>query len=368
MASLQHAFTQAMKRKRSALDLDDCPSSRRFVGAPAALPALAAAGGGGLPSSELDAMLPVMTNAMETLCTEFLACHVAPLKRRKTMDLASVVADAPVYQHAVIAPLPIALKTQLLGAAGTATPLLYFERALQALEDSRAWRRCKLPLGDSAEDMEDGYVRAADLEVWLAGEAAKWGGDEAARQAFSFLRLVWDKAGSVSVNRSTLNELHRGWDPDSFGGSSGGGGGGVNAVSGGGGGAGGPAAGLLSRRSAVSRLPLDDLLGTLLRRGVLLRRADAAVAATGRGFSTHESYWFGVPDSGRLWPLIKAGRAELLQRLRARKYHEAPRAEVETWKLARSPLPPRFHIRDALGLGTVVEYGTASGAFLRLKE
>lgn len=83
----------------------------------------------------------------------------------------------------------------------------------------------------------------------------------------------------------------------------------------------------------------------------------------------NELFSFGVPASGLLCRFATDGRAELLQRLRARKHGEMPRAEAEALQLVRSPLPARFHIRDAIGAGLVHVFRVPSGhAHLRVAE
>ena len=77
-------------------------------------------------------------------------------------------------------------------------------------------------------------------------------------------------------------------------------------------------------------------------------------------------YELGVPEAGRLWTQLEAGRAELLARLRLRAYKEMPRAEAEALRLARCHLDSRFILRDALGRGIVEAVDTAAGPSVRL--
>jgi hypothetical protein len=155
-------------------------------------------------------------------------------------------------------------------------------------------------------------------------------------------------------------------------------------------------AGSLSSSAAATgaRPDADAIIGFLLREGFLLRHlgetaaesaADgtaAACAAGSTGFaaspageSSGEAFGFGVPRSGALWGYVLAGRAEVAQRVRQRRNREMPRAEAEGLRLSRSPLPTRFHVRDAIGAGLLVKFEVSAGGagggrkvFLRAPE
>ena len=138
--------------------------------------------------------------------------------------------------------------------------------------------------------------------------------------------------------------------------------------------------------------PLEALLGPLLQLGVLVQQslpgsrtgggagapamrncldgalpgmhslgsyspAAAAVAST---------FALGVPSAGRLWEYVTAGRRELLQRLARQRHGDMSLASALKLRLARTPLPPLFHIRDAVGAGLAAEVQTADGKFLRI--
>lgn len=74
----------------------------------------------------------------------------------------------------------------------------------------------------------------------------------------------------------------------------------------------------------------------------------------------------GVPEAGRLWAQAADGRRELLQALARRPYGDMPRAAALSLRLARSRLPPAFHVRDAVGAGLAEEVRAAEGVLLRL--
>lgn len=80
---------------------------------------------------------------------------------------------------------------------------------------------------------------------------------------------------------------------------------------------------------------------------------------------SNEEYWFGVPESGKLWQYLAAGRSELLTRVKQRRYGEIARSEAESLKLSRSPLDAKFVVRDAIGSGALEVVRTATGEFLR---
>ena len=107
----------------------------------------------------------------------------------------------------------------------------------------------------------------------------------------------------------------------------------------------------------------DTALGALVKLGLLHERVDGGAAVTGR---RAPAYWFGIPESGRLWQWVDAGRSELRTRLRALRYHEAPVDEAVAMRFARSSLPTALHVADAIGIGTVAALSIGGREYIRL--
>lgn len=144
--------------------------------------------------------------------------------------------------------------------------------------------------------------------------------------------------------------------------------------------------------AAVSRGQVEAVIAWLLREGFLARESAmlmpgaAAASASSSSSSASSSssgaatavaintgikaaststeecfYSFAVPASGALWSFIPAGRAEMAQRLKIRKHHEISVEDLMKAKLSRSPLPMKFHYRDALGCGIITQFIAATG-------
>lgn len=79
-------------------------------------------------------------------------------------------------------------------------------------------------------------------------------------------------------------------------------------------------------------------------------------------------YLLAVPSAGALVKSICAGRAEVCNLLRRRKYGEMPESQLlYKTRLRQSKLSAQFHVRDLLGAGTVTMVPTAGmGNMLRL--
>lgn len=60
------------------------------------------------------------------------------------------------------------------------------------------------------------------------------------------------------------------------------------------------------------------------------------------------------------------GMQEILGAIQRKRYKEVALKDVQKWKLGGSCLGVRWHIRDLVGRGSVVETHTPSGPFLRL--
>ena len=123
------------------------------------------------------------------------------------------------------------------------------------------------------------------------------------------------------------------------------------------------------------RVVLPDLMTALVKCGLLARVKEEAVG-TGTWESPAatpfaapgERFWLCLPGGGGLWTALLEGRRELLRRVTARKFHEAPREEVEAMVLQRCPLPARLLLRDSLGCGVLRVTRTAAGEMVRVGD
>ena len=102
-------------------------------------------------------------------------------------------------------------------------------------------------------------------------------------------------------------------------------------------------------------------------------RADVVRVLTGHGLvqrpaagADSASRYLSVPGAAELCKALRRGRAELVRRVRATRYGEAPRRELERKGAAWSPLPADAHVADAVGSGWLCVAETASGQFLRV--
>ena len=108
----------------------------------------------------------------------------------------------------------------------------------------------------------------------------------------------------------------------------------------------------ITSSSTASRPPLSSSSSSA---------AGPSVANDGR-----ECYWLGVPEAGRLWQYLIAGRAELLAKLRQRRYNEMLRADAEKLKLTKSPLDPKLILREMIGSGLLSVVRSPSGEFVKV--
>ncbi len=93
----------------------------------------------------------------------------------------------------------------------------------------------------------------------------------------------------------------------------------------------------------------------LIQSGLLKRRA-----------GTSGGYWFSIPNVGVFVRNLVDGRRSLLSLLKRRRRGEILQWELEKFKLARSSLGSKYHIRDAIGAGFVESVPTTCGPLLRL--
>lgn len=113
-----------------------------------------------------------------------------------------------------------------------------------------------------------------------------------------------------------------------------------------------PASG--SRRTAVTPVPASAVIVALTRLGLLVR-----TPGTGGCLIC-------VPEAAELQQAIVRHRLELVRRVRATRYQEVPRAELEARACRVSPLPAKDHVADAVGAGWLVVVETAAGQVLRI--
>lgn len=98
-----------------------------------------------------------------------------------------------------------------------------------------------------------------------------------------------------------------------------------------------------------------SVIAVLLRAGLITGAGGGGEAGAGSAL-----YLLSLPGGGKLWAAVSAGRAALVARVRRRAYAEMPQVEAEQRALAGTPLPPRFHARDAVGAGVLSSVRVAS--------
>ncbi|KAK9830141.1 hypothetical protein WJX72_009964 [[Myrmecia] bisecta] len=100
-----------------------------------------------------------------------------------------------------------------------------------------------------------------------------------------------------------------------------------------------------------------DHVGLLLNCGLLTKHVKEA-----------DTFWFAVPQIGRVVTSLVRGRKEILGMLSRKRYPEVFVKDLEKRKLQYSILDPRFHIRDLVGSGALAQMETTSGLLLRLNK
>ena len=99
----------------------------------------------------------------------------------------------------------------------------------------------------------------------------------------------------------------------------------------------------------------NDYVAVLLEAGVIIRHID----------SSSDRFLFSMPNAGPAVRGIGTGRKEVLGILKKRKHSEILVRELMKRKLKTSPLGVRWHLRDLVGSGLVVEIQTTVGVLIR---
>ena len=112
-----------------------------------------------------------------------------------------------------------------------------------------------------------------------------------------------------------------------------------------------------SASARAATFGLDGTIKELLGLGLLFKKPTPGVFT--------RDFYFGVPGGARLGTCLKAGREELLAKLRKAPGRQLPREHILKKQLKCSPFPSLFHLRDALGLGLVSMQHTSDGVLIR---
>ena len=100
---------------------------------------------------------------------------------------------------------------------------------------------------------------------------------------------------------------------------------------------------------------VDTMLAQLMHGGLLTRQL-----AEGCGF------WISIPNVGGVVRQLVGGRRDIRTLLSKRPYQEMLQSSLEKLQLRSSKLGWRFHIREAIGGGTLTTAPTVLGPVLRI--
>ena len=81
-----------------------------------------------------------------------------------------------------------------------------------------------------------------------------------------------------------------------------------------------------------------------------------------------DEYRLSIPRVGALVQMLTSGRDEMLRHIRKKPFKEARKDDVDSIKLRKSKLGPRFHLRDLLGRGAVEIIKRPGGELIRVVE
>jgi Serine-threonine protein kinase 19 len=327
------------------------------------------------------------------------------------------------HRPMVVCPVPVCLFTQLKGmlikkSGDSATST--FRRQLYELQQRGKLRLCKVPIGEGGivlvedivnycDSLLDGMEGAKKDNAAAAASSssssssstgsssaalappsttAKYGKNDRLA-VLAFKHLLEDSKAKLTVSEGDINaaigKAQRSFSPSLSASVASAAGGTSRAPKGGSTTASPPSSSSSSSGGglsvAVSREQTDAVVAWLLREGFIARESSvpggssssspessstssssgASSSALAALSSAERHYSFAVPASGPLWPYVPLGRNELVQRLKMRTHHEIPLEDLLKAKLSRSPLPIKFHYRDALGCGLVTEIVAAGG-------
>lgn len=99
----------------------------------------------------------------------------------------------------------------------------------------------------------------------------------------------------------------------------------------------------------------DHHVSALIHAGFLVRQ-----------LADQTAYWFSIPNVGRIVKAIVQGRKELMRLVSRQKFGEMLRSQLAAKRLRFSPLGMKFHLRDLLGSGHLVEVPTTAGPLIRV--